>query len=107
MRTPAGTECRHYYEDFNRGRATQECRLIKANRRSLPWRPADCARCAVPGVVRANAGRELRLELAVVRRFGLWRQLRLEATCPKHDLRLATPADGCPRCAAEERGAAV
>ena len=33
MRTPANTECPYYYEDFYRGRSTQECRLVGRN----PW----------------------------------------------------------------------
>lgn len=106
MRTPAGTECRHYYEDYNRGRAIQECRLIKANRRSLPWQPDDCAKCGVPAILRANAGRELRVDLAVVKRWGLLRRLRVDAYCLKHEVEVASPEAGCPRCLAEERGRA-
>lgn len=55
MRTPDGKECRHYCEDFHRGRALQECRLIKSNRDLLNWRPEDCARCPVPSILQANA----------------------------------------------------
>lgn len=104
MRTPAGTECRHYYEDYNRGRQIQECRLIKANRLSLPWRPDDCARCAVPGILKANTGRELKVDLAVVKRWGLLRRLRVDAYCLKHEMEVRDPLAGCPRCVADERG---
>ena len=55
MRTPAGTECPHYYEDFHRGRSTQECRLIDRNPQSLPWTEAVCEKCSVPAIVRAIA----------------------------------------------------
>lgn len=104
MRTPSGTECRHYYEDFNRGRQIQECRLVKGNRSSLPWRPIDCAGCPVPAILRANAGRPLRIELAIVKRWGLLRRRRIDAYCMAHDIEVRTPETGCPRCAAEERG---
>ncbi len=99
MRTPAGSHCRHYYEDFNRGRSQQECRLIQANRDSLPWSPDLCARCPVPGILAANPSPQLRLRLAVRKRLGLWRVLQLSASCLAHDLPLADPAQGCPRCA--------
>ena len=54
MRTPAGVECGNYYEDFYRGRSVQECRLIERNPSSKQWEPKLCARCPVPGIVRAN-----------------------------------------------------
>lgn len=106
MRTPAGVECRHYYEDFNRGRQIQECRLVKANRASLPWRPADCGGCAVPTILRANAGRPLRVELRIVKRWGFLRGRRIDAYCLKHEIEVPANEAGCPRCAAEERGEA-
>lgn len=101
MRTPAGSECRHYYEDFHRGRQTQECRLIKANRLSLPWSPDLCAKCRVPAVLAANRSPDLRLELAVQKRFGLFRRLVLHAYCLKHVCDVPDPVRGCPQCAAE------
>jgi hypothetical protein len=101
MRTPAGVECRYYYEDFNRGRQVQECRLIERNRRSLPWTPDLCAKCRVPEVLRANGSPDLQLELAVVRRLGLFKRLELTATCRRHGIEIADPLRGCERCAAE------
>ena len=50
MRTPAGKECRFYYEDYNRGRNLHECRLIKSNPESLPWQPKYCEHCPVPDI---------------------------------------------------------
>lgn len=101
MRTPAGTDCRYYYEDFNRGRALQECRLIAQNRRSLPWTPELCGKCPVPEVLRANGSPDLRLELSVQKRFGLIKGLHLEAYCLKHVEPVADPRRGCLLCAAE------
>ena len=101
MRTPAGTECRHYYEDFNRGRNVQECRLIAQSRRSRPWAPDLCAKCQVPAVLRANGSPDLRLELAVTRRLGLFTGLDLSAYCLKHVCTVPDPMHGCPECARE------
>jgi len=104
MRTPAGTECRYYYEDFNRGRQTQECRLIKQNPRSLKWSPGLCAKCRVPRVLAANGSPYLRLELTARKRFGLITTLDLAATCARHGEAIADPLSGCRQCAAEMGG---
>lgn len=104
MRTPAGNECRHYYEDFNRGRQTQECRLIKQNPGSLPWTPGLCAKCSVPEVLRANGSPELQLALTVKKRFGLLTAMDLQARCRKHGIAVPDPIRGCPACAAESGG---
>ena len=101
MRTPAGTECRHYYEDFHRGRQTQECRLILQNRHSLPWKPDLCAKCPVPTILRANGSPDLRLEATVRKRFGLFRALTVEVYCLKHVCDVPDPIRGCPQCATE------
>lgn len=102
MRTPAGKECPHYYEDFNRGRNIQECRLVQANPDSMPWRPSDCARCPVPDIVRANASPQMKLTLTI---RGAWlgfvRQLKVEAWCTKHDIPIDDPYTGCPLDAEE------
>ena len=106
MRTPAGTECRHYYEDFHRGRQQQECRLVMANHRSLPWKPDVCAKCRVPQVLRANGSADLRLTLTIGRRFGLFASLTLDAYCARHGRPIADPMRGCAECAAEIPGVA-
>lgn len=96
MRTPAGKECRHYYEDFNRGRNVQECRLIKANPNSMPWRPVDCSKCPVPGILYANASPLLELTLTVTTAFlGFRRKLNVEATCAGRPIPLDEAYTGC------------
>ncbi len=99
MRTPAGEECRYYYEDFNRGRETQECRLIGRNRDSDRWTPNLCTKCRVPEILRANGSPDLRLEATVGKRFGLFRHVKVKAYC----LRCINPIDdpilGCRTCA--------
>ncbi len=99
MRTPAGTECRYYYEDFYRGHSTQECRLIGRNPRSEPWKPKLCARCPVPGILRANACPNMVLEARVVRRWlGLVHRVEVYAICTEHQVEVADPYVGCGHC---------
>ena len=102
MQTPAGKECPHYYADFHRGKNTQECRLVKHNLDSKYWKPADCARCPVPDILRANASVDLRLQLTIrPLLMGLGRRLDVDATCIKHAVPIEDPFVGCPQCNAE------
>ncbi len=107
MITPAGYECRFYYEDFHRRRATQECRLIERNPDSEPWQPSLCSTCPVPGILQANASPNLALEAKVVRRFFVQRRVEVYAVCSKHLVDLNDPHIGCPQCQAEATGAAA
>lgn len=101
MRTPAGQECRYYYEDFHRGRQVQECRLIRPGASSLAWSPVDCRHCPVPGILRANGSPDLRLDATVYRRFGFWRRIRVNAYCLRHAIEVQDPHRGCPACLAD------
>jgi hypothetical protein len=102
MITSAGKECPHYYEDFNRGRSAQECRLVKANPESMSWRPSDCAKCPVPEIVLANASPDMELKLTIRGALlGFVRQLKVEAWCLKHDIPIENPYIGCPLDVAE------
>ncbi len=101
MRTPAGTECPHYYEDFHRGRSQQECRLILRNPRSLPWSPEICAKCAVPSILRANGSEDLILEVTVVKRLGRRKAVDVTAACLRHEAVIDDPYLGCPACRGE------
>lgn len=103
MRTPAGTECPFYYEDYHRGRRTQECRLINQNPASERWSPDLCARCPVPDIARANADPNLRLEAKVVRRLGLLRRVQVTAYCVRHACEVPEPALGCRQCREERQ----
>lgn len=102
MRTPAGVECRYYYEDFNRGREIQECRLLAQNPNSLPWEPDDCSRCPVPEILRANGSPHLRLEAKVTKKLGLFRRIEVASYCLKHAIEIEDPIRGCRECAREE-----
>jgi len=96
--TPAGVECRHYYEDFNRGRQIQECRLIGRGRNAAGWTPDLCARCPVPAIERANGSPDLRLEAEVVRRFGIFKRVKVRAFCVRCIAEIDDPMRGCPTC---------
>jgi hypothetical protein len=105
MRTPAGKECPHYYQDFNRGRNVQECRLIRTNPASLSWQPGDCAQCPIPDILNANASRYLELKLTKKPKFlGLGRKLEVTASCALHQIPIKDPYVGCTRCNEERPG---
>lgn len=102
MRTPAGQECKYYYEDFHRGRSRQECRLIPPASGARAWRPEDCARCPVPGILWANASPDLELAARIQPGIlGVGRTIMVTARCRKHDVDVADPHVGCELCAAE------
>jgi len=105
MKTPAGTECRYYYEDFHRGHSTQECRLIQANPVSPDWRPRDCTNCPVPEILLANGSPHLLLE-GIVKSgmLGFNRRVEVTAYCTRHQREIAQPHVGCPICAQERPG---
>lgn len=105
MRTPAGKECQHYYEDFHRGRNVQECRLVRQNPASLQWKPDDCSKCPVPAILNANASPNLELTLTIKPKLlGLGRQLEVKASCLKHRSVIEDAYVGCPQCNAERPG---
>lgn len=103
MRTPAGKECRFYYENFHRGRDTQECRLIQANPKSPNWHPKDCANCPVPDILLANSDPNLVLEGTIKTGFLslVGRRVVVKAYCSKHLVDVPDPHIGCAECARE------
>jgi hypothetical protein len=105
MITPAGKECRFYYQDYHRGRAEQLCRLIEANPSSPDWQPKDCSNCPVPDILLANSSPDLVLQ-ATVRKglFGLNRRVEVSAFCSRHLIDVPKPQVGCPVCASEKPG---
>jgi hypothetical protein len=105
MRTPAGKECRFYYQDFHRGASEQECRLVEGNINSAAWKPKDCNECPVPDILLANNDPNLVLEATIkkgVLRMG--RKIEVRAYCSKHLIDVKDPHIGCPKCAAERPG---
>jgi hypothetical protein len=98
MKTPAGSECKYYYEDFHR-RATQECRLIARNRDSLLWSPELCTDCPVPRILVANQCAHLLLKATVVRQYLVFRRVQVQAYCDHKQEIVAQPQVGCGECA--------
>ena len=97
MRTPAGKECRYYYEDFHRGRSIQECRLLARSSDSLPWEPKVCQICPVPEILRANSCPHMELRARLVRRW-FRRRMEVAAYCTDHHVEVADPYVGCGHC---------
>jgi hypothetical protein len=101
MKTPAGQECRYYYEDFHRGRNKQECRLLK-NAPGPKWKPSDCTNCPVPDILWANASKTMVLEGHIQPGIlGIGRRVVVKAFCSKHEVEIPDPHVGCELCAAE------
>ena len=98
MRTPYGVECRFYYEDYMRGRAMQECRLIAGNSQSGVWKPRLCKSCPVPAILRANACPNMLLEGHIVRRWLVIEQVQVGAYCRLAGAKVDDPMVGCGRC---------
>lgn len=108
MKTPNGRDCPHYYQDFHRGRAVQECRLEKQNPQSLRWVPSDCGRCTVPSILSANASPHLKMTLTIKNQLlGLRRSVVVVARCEFHDIPIDDPYVGCIQCAAQRGGLSV
>ncbi len=99
MRTPAGIECPHYYEDFHRGRGRQECRLIERTPDGGRWAPDLCRRCIVPRIRMANACPNLILEARVRSGLlGLGRGVEVSASCVRSGEAVKEPEIGCGFC---------
>lgn len=99
MRTPAGSDCPFYFEDFHRGRQKQECRLLAQNPASQSWKPDLCRTCRVPRITLANACSNLTLHARVQPGFlGLGRKVDVSADCLLSLTSVAEPEIGCGRC---------
>jgi hypothetical protein len=99
MRTPFGQECRHYYEDFHRGRSIQECRLVEQTPSARDWSANLCRQCPVPGILRANGCSYLQLQGHVAKGFlGFGRRMEITATCSRSNSVVDEPYVGCGQC---------
>lgn len=99
MRTPAGTECPYYFEDFHRGRDIQECRLIDKTPGGGTWEPQHCNNCPVPRIVRANACPHMVLEArAKSGLLGFGKRVEVSAMCTRSLEEVDEPEIGCGQC---------
>lgn len=99
MRTPAGTECQFFYGNYFRGRKQEECRLIGHQPPPHHWTSDLCAKCPVPGILRANACPSLELSAQAKRTlFGLVRSVQVTAYCTRSQQPVAEPHVGCGQC---------
>ncbi len=99
MRTPAGFECKFFYGNYFRGRKQEECRLIGKAPGSGQWTPDLCKKCAVPGILSANACENLILDASVRRSlFGLIRKVEITAYCKFSQQDVKEPHIGCGQC---------
>lgn len=99
MRTPAGTECPYYFEDYFRGREDQACRLIERTPASGKWEPQLCQTCPVPKIVRANACPHLILDARVQTGFlGFNKHVEVSAMCTQTLDTVDEPEIGCGQC---------
>lgn len=95
MRTPAGSECPHFYGDYHRGRQREECRLLYT-----AWSPDLCKTCPVPSIIRANACKHMQLNAEVTRSvFDLFqKRVQITASCHKSNRPVDKPEIGCGEC---------
>lgn len=99
MRTPAGTECKFFYGNYFRGRKQEECRLIGNAPPPHHWTPDICAKCPIPGILRANACENIEYKAEVQRSlFGLIKRVEVTAYCKKSQQFVAEPHVGCGLC---------
>ena len=98
MKTPAGTECPHFYGDYFRGRSVEECRLLKAA--GQEWTRDLCKSCPVPEIARANACQFMQLRPKVGRPLSaaFLRRVQINAYCDKTHKKVAEPQIGCGEC---------
>lgn len=100
MSAPAPVNCRYYYADYFRGRDHEECRLIKRNPNSRPWRRSLCDSCPVPDILLHTDCKEIALEASVSKRWGFVERVEVYAVCTHHVVELDDPKH-CAQCAAE------
>jgi hypothetical protein len=98
MKTPAGTECPHFYGDYFRGRTVEECRLLKVAGQN--WSRDLCASCPVPEISRANACQYMQLRSKVGRPLSaaFMRRVQVQAYCAKTRKNVTEPYVGCGEC---------
>jgi hypothetical protein len=99
MRTPSGIECAFFYGNYFRGKSDEECRLIGKQKAPNNWTPDLCLTCPIPGILRANACKNLSFTPLVGKKWLLGkRQVTVTAFCSKSNAIVKTPQVGCGLC---------
>lgn len=99
MRTPAGKECKYYYEDYFRGHSVQTCRLIEINPESAPWKPGLCQDCPVPRILLSNGCPHMKLQARVEKRLlGFIERVHVEGWCSATFKEVRQFEVGCGHC---------
>lgn len=102
MRTPFGSECRFYYEDYHRGRDTQECHLVQQSSSRGNWSSQLCKRCPLPIIQQSNSCDNMVLSGQVRNGFlGLMRSMKISSYCSKAGNNVEEPQIGCGQCHAD------
>lgn len=99
MRTPNGIECVYFYGNYFRGKSEEECRLIGRQKAPKNWTPDLCLACPVPGILRANACKNLSFTPTIGKKWFLGkRRVSVVAFCSKSNTIVRTPQVGCGLC---------
>jgi len=99
MKTPFGFDCEYFYADYFRGRNVEECRLVGHQPPPNNWTVSVCKDCIVPGILRANACKNMVLTGRIRKGFlGLRRRMEVEAFCTKVNKPVQEPQIGCGEC---------
>jgi hypothetical protein len=99
MRTPFGVDCKYFYGDYYRGREQEECRLIPIAPPPNNWTSAICKNCPVPGILRANACKNMVLEAHIEKGLlGIKKRVTVSAYCTQSKKIVDQPYIGCGEC---------
>jgi hypothetical protein len=99
MRTPNGIECVYFYGNYFRGKSEEECRLIGRQKAPKNWAPDLCLTCPIPGILRANACKNLSFTPTVRKKWLLGkRHVSVVAFCSKSNAIVSIPQVGCGFC---------
>jgi len=99
MRTPSGIECAYFYGNYFRGKSDEECRLIGKQKAPNNWTPDLCLTCPIPGILRANACKNMSFTPKISKNWFLGkRHVTIASYCSKSNSIVKSPHVGCGMC---------
>jgi hypothetical protein len=99
MKTPTGIECRYFYGNYFRGKNQEECRLFEGSPALQQWTSALCKSCPVPGIIRANACKNMVLKPDIDNGvLGFKKRVKITAYCSLSNQTVKEPEIGCGKC---------